>query len=193
MAGMRSTSTKRSWHQLHDHAEERPATRACDHPGCSHAGAYRAPQARDRLNQYYWFCLDHVRAYNAAWDFYKGMSPDQIEDEIRRSTTWQRQTWPLGAKTGNRRFSFGIDDPLGVFEDVAEDLEKARTRPPTPEEEAMTVLELTGPVTLAELKAHYKKLVKRHHPDANNGDKDAEERFKRIGQAYKVLLDAFSA
>ncbi|CAA7618106.1 DnaJ-class molecular chaperone [Magnetospirillum sp. LM-5] len=190
---MRSTSTKRSWRQIHDHAEERPQTRACDHPGCVHAGEYRAPKGRDQLDQYYWFCLDHVRAYNASWDFYKGMSPDEIEDEIRRSTTWQRPTWPLGAKTGNRRFNFGIHDPLGVFDDVAEDLEKARTRPPTPEELALAELELAGPVTIAEIKAAYKVLVKRHHPDANNGDKESEERFKRISQAYKLLMTALSA
>lgn len=191
---MRSTSTKRSWRQLHDHAaEEKPAARACDHPGCTGSGEYRAPKGRDQLDQYFWFCLDHVRAYNAAWDFYKGMSQGEIEDEIRRSTTWQRPTWPLGAKTGNRRFNFGLHDPLGVFDDVAEDLEKARTRPPTPEETAMAELELSGPITVAELKAHYKVLVKRHHPDANMGDKDAEERFKRISAAYKLLLASLSA
>ncbi|MBF0326643.1 J domain-containing protein [Magnetospirillum moscoviense] len=190
---MRSTSTKRSWRQIHDRPEERPQTKACDHPGCAHVGEYRAPKGRDQLDQYYWFCLDHVRAYNASWDFYKGMSPDEIEDEIRRSTTWQRPTWPLGTKTGNRRFNFGIHDPLGVFDDVAEDLEKARTRPPTPEELALAELELTGPVTIAEIKAAYKVLVKRHHPDANNGDKESEERFKRISQAYKLLMTALSA
>lgn len=65
-----------------------------------------------------------MRAYNASWDFYKGMSQDQIEDEIRRSTTWQRQTWPLGAKTGNKHFTFSMHDPLGVFEEEAEEMKK---------------------------------------------------------------------
>jgi len=48
------------------------------------------------LNDYYWFCLEHVRAYNAGWDFYKGMSPAEVEAQLRADTSWQRPTWPLG-------------------------------------------------------------------------------------------------
>lgn len=189
---MKARSTKTSWRIDYDEAPK-PHTRRCDHPGCTAEGEFRAPVARDRLNEYYWFCLDHVRAYNAAWDFYKGMSQDQIEDEIRRSTTWQRQTWPLGQKTSNRKFSFGIHDPFGVFEEEAEEIRKAKTRPETPEENAMRVMELDGELTLAILKARYKKLVKRHHPDANGGDKAAEEKFKDINQAYTTLLASLNA
>ncbi|MBX9635031.1 MAG: J domain-containing protein [Magnetospirillum sp.] len=189
---MKATGTKRSWRVAYDDAPK-PQARRCDHPGCSHEGEYRAPRGRDRLNEYYWFCLEHVRAYNASWDFYKGMSQDQIEDEIRRSTTWQRPTWPLGSKTSNRRFNFTMHDPLGVFEAEAEEMKKAKTRPPTPEENAMRVLELDGPLTLAILKARYKELVKRHHPDANGGDKAAEEKFKDIGHAYTILLASLNA
>lgn len=190
---MKATGTKRSWRVAYAPEELKANVRTCDHPGCALEGEYRAPRARDRLNEYYWFCLEHVRAYNAAWDYYKGMSAEQIEDEIRRSTTWQRPTWPLGAKTSNRKFSFGMEDPFGLFEDEAEEMKKARTRPLTPEEEAMKVLELEPPLTMAALKSRYKMLVKRHHPDANGGDKDAEEKFKQINHAYKTLLDSLNA
>lgn len=191
---MKATSTKRSWRVAYDDEPEAARfTRPCDHPGCTCEGEYRAPRARDRLNEYYWFCLSHVRAYNASWDYYKGMSPEQIEDEIRTSTTWQRPTWPLGAKTSNRRFSFSVNDPLGLFDLEQEEIGRAKTRPLTPEEQAMKVLELDGPLTLAALKARYKELVKRHHPDANNGDKAAEERFKEVNQAYTTLLASLTA
>lgn len=186
-----STGTKRSWRVVYDDPPK-PQIRCCDHPGCSAGGEYRAPKARDRLNDYYWFCLDHVREYNAAWDFYRGMSPEQIEDEIRRSTTWQRQTWPLGAKTAHRRFRFGVDDPFGAFEDEAADAHPAHTVE-TPEQAAMRVMELDAPLTLVMLKARYKELVKRHHPDANGGDKAAEEKFKEINQAYTTLLASITA
>lgn len=189
---MKATGTKRSWRIAADDTPK-PNLRRCDHPGCTHEGEYRAPQARDRLNEYYWFCLDHVRAYNAAWDYYKGMNMDQIEDEIRRSTTWQRPTWPLGSKTSSRRFTFSVHDPLGMFEDETEELHRAKTRPLSPEEHAMRVLELDGPLTLAILKAQYKKMVKLHHPDANGGEKAAEEKFKEINQAYNTLLASLNA
>lgn len=193
MPRMKATGTKRSWRAAHAPEEPRQAVRTCDHPGCTHEGEFRAPQARDRLNQYYWFCLEHVRAYNARWDYYKGMSVDEIEREVRNSTTWQRPTWPLGSKTSNRKFSFTLHDPFGVFEEEAEDLRKAKTRPPTPEEDAMKVMELESPLTVKTLKARYKQLVKRHHPDANGGDKDAEEKFKQINQAYTTLLASLTA
>ena len=69
-------------------------------PGCPLEGEYRAPKSRSQLRDYFWFCLDHVRAYNAAWDFYKGMSPGQIEAHLRDDTAWQRPTWPLGRLGG---------------------------------------------------------------------------------------------
>lgn len=190
---MKATNTKRSWRVAYDHTEPAPAVRPCDHAGCASEGMFRAPRSRDRLNEYFWFCLEHVRAYNASWDYYKGMSADEIEAEIRTSTTWQRPTWPLGQKTSNRRFTFAVNDPFGFFEHEQEEARKARTRPLSPEEQAMKVLELDGPLTLATLKARYKELVKRHHPDANNGDKAAEERFKDVSHAYKTLLDSLNA
>jgi hypothetical protein len=189
---MKASNTKRSWRIPYEDTPK-PQVRHCDQPGCTAEGEYRAPKSRDRLNEYYWFCLDHVRAYNAAWDFYKGMSQTQIEDEIRRSTTWQRETWPLGAKTASRKFNFGMHDPFGVFDEDQAAEKQAKTRMETPEQAAMRVLELDGPLTVAILKARYKELVKRHHPDANGGDKDSEEKFKEINQAYTTLLASLNA
>ena len=65
-------------------------------PGCEALGEYRAPKSRRDLNHYWWFCLEHVRAYNSTWDFYKGMSPGEIEAQLRADTAWQRPSWPLG-------------------------------------------------------------------------------------------------
>jgi len=70
--------------------------RLCDHPSCGQAGDYRAPKNRDRLNEYYFFCLEHVRAYNKAWDFLSGLSSTEIETYMREATVWERPSWPLG-------------------------------------------------------------------------------------------------
>ena len=74
-----------------------PHQRVCETPGCRLAGEYRAPRARDRLNEYRWFCLEHVREYNKKWDYYAGLGAEQIEAHIRADTTWRRPVWPLGA------------------------------------------------------------------------------------------------
>jgi len=178
----------------------RPATRACDHPGCAADGEYRAPKARDRLNEYFWFCLNHVREYNKAWDYYAGMNADQIESEVRRDTTWQRPTWPLGFWSVQEKFlrdrvtkgfgfEFGREPGQGKAEEQAQRRQTART----PEEEALAVLDLTPPVDFARIKARYRELAKLHHPDANGGDRAAEERLKDINQAYNTLKACYGA
>jgi len=169
--------------------------RACDHPGCPEHGEYRAPKSRDQLNDYYWFCLSHVREYNLAWDYYAGLAPDDIERMVRLDTTWQRPTWPLGKMSGGR-WQFDperVKDSFGVFDEDMWQKPKESHAPSAPEEQAMQLMELSWPLTLDALKARYKELCKRHHPDANNGDKDAEERFKLIGQAYQTLMGSLSA
>jgi hypothetical protein len=166
------------------------ALRACDHDGCREQGDYRAPKSRDALNDYYWFCLDHVRQYNAAWNFYAGMNADEIETLLRNDVTWERPTWPLGQRTGGGvRFDASkIRDGFGLFgEDFGE---SAAERPASPELSAMREMNLTAPLTVELVRTRYKELCKRHHPDTNGGDKEAEERFKRIGQAYKTLMES---
>jgi hypothetical protein len=169
-----------------------PAVRSCDHPGCGAAGDFRAPRARDALDDYYWFCLDHVRVYNAQWNYYAGMSQAQIEAEIRNDTVWQRPSWPMGSRIGGWRWSARFSD-YGLFddEDEAEARRAAPRRPRTAEEEALIVFELQAPFTLMSLKARYKELVKLHHPDVHGGDKAAEERLKVINQAYTTLKASY--
>jgi hypothetical protein len=172
-------------------AEPAAAARArlCDHPGCTASGEYRAPQSRDRLHVFYWFCLDHVRAYNAQWNYYHGMSAQEIEAEIRNDTVWQRPTWRLGS-----RFAFRYGPRLrdfGMF-DLDDDEERVtRKRPGSEQEQALAVFALEPPFTFAGLKSRYKELVKRHHPDVHGGDKAAEERLKVINRAYSTLKTSY--
>jgi hypothetical protein len=172
-----------------DPEDPRPRARLCDHPGCAGLGEFRAPQARDRLDQYYWFCLDHVREYNAAWNYYAGMSEAEIEGEIRRDMVGQRPSWPLGARVG--RVHWKMRDHFGFFGDDHAPEREVRRRPETKEEAALRLFALETPFTLVRLKARYKELVKLHHPDANGGDKAAEERLKLINQAYSTLKAAY--
>jgi DnaJ domain len=163
--------------------------RRCDHPGCASGGEFRAPRSRAELHRYYWFCLDHVRAYNTAWNYYVGMSIDEIEREIRRDTVWQRPSWPLGGRSAFRHDARIRDHGLFGFEDGAEPVQNGHSphRPDSPAAHALAVFNLEHPVTLSGLKARYKELVKLNHPDSHGGDKEAEERLKVINQAYATL------
>ncbi len=161
--------------------------KGCDRPGCDQPGEFRAPKDRT-LRDYHWFCLDHVREFNAGWDFYKGMAANEIEAGIRHDTGWQRPTWPLG-RLGRTVDLDELSDPFGILRDAAPRRPAAPKRQEAPPElrAALGVLELAWPLEPEALKARYKELAKRHHPDANKGDKRAEERFKDISRAYALL------
>lgn len=169
-----------------------PAERVCNMPGCDAAGEHRAPRSRDNLAEFYWFCLEHVREYNKSWNYCRGMNEQQIELEIRNDTVWRRPTWPLGPRTAaaQRRFEaewrthgFGFRPDDGASRNGSD----GRTGPGTAEQKALRCMDLWPPVNLTQLKARYKELVKQFHPDANGGDKAAEERLKDINDAYRTL------
>ncbi len=159
-------------------------------PGCTAPGEYRAPRSRRALRDWLWLCLEHVRAYNASWDYYRGMTPGQIEAAIRADVSWQRPTWPLGRLGGQDwRHSAWVEDPLGALSSTARPQAEAA---PVELRPHLATLELTWPLTLDALKTRYKELAKRHHPDANGGDRSAEERLKTINLAYATLRTRLS-
>lgn len=159
-------------------------------PGCSATGEYRAPKSRTTLKDYWWFCLEHVRAYNASWDYYKGMSPGEIEAQLRADTAWQRPSWPLG-RLGAATWEDELlqRDPLHLLEKgrARAGARRAAEQAPADLREPLATFGLSWPTTLHEVKARYKELAKRHHPDANGGDLAAEEQFKSINLAYAAL------
>jgi len=169
------------------------AVRFCDQPGCTQEGLYPAPKSRQQLREYYWFCLDHVREYNSKWNFYAGMSENEIEEHRTHADHWERPTWPLGQKI-KQHFHY-LADPLGIFQETSDEAYRQYRNaswfpPSSPENKALKNLDLYWPITHAELKKRYKELAKKHHPDANRNDPYATEKFKQIYAAYEVLLKA---
>jgi len=152
-------------------------------------GEYRAPKNRLNLRDYWWFCLDHVRAYNSAWDYYKGMTPGEIEAALRADTSWQRPTWPLGCLGVGAWEEAVLRDPLHVLAaaGIRGSARKPADQTPSELREPLATLGLVWPTTLHAVKTRYKELAKRHHPDANGGDRAAEERLKTINLAYATL------
>ncbi|GAN82173.1 DnaJ domain-containing protein [Acidocella aminolytica 101 = DSM 11237] len=165
----------------------------CDRPGCELAGEYRAPKSRAALRDFHWFCLEHVREYNASWDYYKGMSADEIEAEARSDSSWQRPTWPLGQNGQAARMEEAVRAELHAFA-FGTRPKKPQSQDTPPElREPLEVFGLTWPVTLDVVKTRYKELAKRHHPDANQGDRGAEETLKTINLAYAALRGKLAA
>lgn len=170
-----------------------PGTRRCEWPNCAEHGEHRAPRSRDEMNSYRWFCRDHAREYNKTWNYFAGMSDDEVEADRRADTVWRRPSWPLGdgppTPEQARAFWRGdFSDPFKVFDEAAAD-HKSEPQPTIGSDvrKAFEVFSLEPPVTIEEVKATYKALVKRHHPDASRNTAD-DGRIKDINEAYQVIL-----
>jgi hypothetical protein len=184
-----------------DHAKVvGPEAPVCQWKGCSGAGLYRAPMGRGREGQYLRLCLEHVREFNASYNYFAGMSNAEVEAYQKDSLTGHRPTWRVGANSwahGTQQ-GMGYAGPDGRFADP-HDLfawragrggeQQRRTVKPL-ELKSLEALGLTTTAERHEIKARFKELVKRHHPDANGGDKRSEDKLREIIQAYNYLKQA---
>ncbi|MDE2364112.1 MAG: DnaJ domain-containing protein [Hyphomicrobiales bacterium] len=179
---------------------EEPAERriVCDYPGCESTGEFRAPMGRLREGQYFCFCLDHVREYNATYNYFAGMTDDAVARWMKDDTIGHRPTWSMGVNRAGKSFredASGIRDPLGVFGARAgarqqRQAEAARPAYGIAAMKALGALGLDDTADAAAIKARYKELVKRLHPDANGGDRSSEDKLREIIRAYNYLRSA---
>ena len=179
-----------SWEKLHP--------KICDNPDCKKIGEYKAPKSRSQLNTYYFFCLMHIKEYNKSWDFYRGLSIDQIELSMRKDIVWDRPSWPLKGNPNNTMEQLNdlLANDFSLFEKEKEIRDFLKNKLidenlSNIESNSVEVLGLKMPISVDEIKKKYKKLVKIFHPDVNANNKESEKKFKEITEAYKILLKKF--
>ncbi|MEI4485868.1 J domain-containing protein [Frigidibacter sp. MR17.14] len=174
------------------------STRVCDHPGCEEQGQYRAPKSPDQLDEFFWFCKDHVREYNLKWNFFQGTTEDEFQKFIDKDRVWGRETKPF-AKMGEEDRAWarlGVDDPHQILGDNATQNPgrgptsgATRKLPPT-ERKAIEILEARDSWTKPEIRKQYKALIKVLHPDMNGGDRSDEERLQEVVWAWDQIKDS---
>jgi DnaJ domain len=178
----------------------------CEWPGCNASATHRAPKGRERASEYWQFCLEHVREYNNSYNFFAGMSEDAIAKYQKEALTGHRPTWKMGSVGGKRArraakvfrdADWSADDPFSLFGawGARSGGGHARSAPETrkifnAQRRALDVLGLEADAKRADIKSKFKVLVKRHHPDANGGDRGSEARLREIIQAYNYLKSA---
>ena len=188
----------------------------CEAPGCEEAGEFRAPGPRgpgfDGPGDWRWFCLEHVRAFNSGYDWFDGMSADEILAAQSPVAGWASETRAFRADAGVDGMPRWADfaDPLDAIGARAEDVRgRARQRQDqsraqsrargqyerfdrfTPRErEALGTLGLAPDADRRTLRRRYSELVRRYHPDRNGGDRSQEGRLARVVEAYQVLRRA---
>lgn len=174
--------------------------RLCEHPQCDQPGVYRAPRGPGDLQRFRWFCLDHVRDYNARWNFFETCDEAAFETYLAGQRVWERPTWRLGkpppgaagAHADGRAWErFGFSDPFEVLGDNAtlnpgRTADQPRRRPSLPKNvrSALEILGAAETETRGEIRRRYRALVKDLHPDMNGGDRSEEGRLRRVLWAW---------
>jgi hypothetical protein len=168
----------------------------CAYPGCEAPGEFRAPGSRrpsfDGPGEWRWMCLDHVRDFNAGYNYFNGMSPDEIAEAQGPYGGWDRET---------RAFASAGASPPPRWADFVDPLDAigARFRPRPPEQrkdgrelsgddrKALRVLGLGVDADRRALRQRYLDLVRRYHPDKNGGDRSHEKALQAVIEAYTAL------
>jgi hypothetical protein len=180
------------------------AGQLCAAPGCDEAGEFRAPGVQapgfDGPGDYRWFCLDHVRAFNSGYDFFRGMSADETLEAQSPTYGWERETRAFGQNAGIDGVPRWADfsDPLDAINKRAK-ARRARAEPTArkdgvfvsvEERRALETLGLPLDADRKELRGRYSQLVRKYHPDRNGGDRSYETRLQQAVEAYQLLRRA---
>ncbi|OWU84068.1 molecular chaperone DnaJ [Oceanicola sp. 22II-s10i] len=170
------------------------STRVCEHEGCEEAGQYRAPKAPDVLDDFYWFCRDHVREYNLKWNFFDGTTEAEMNAQMSKDRVWDRQTKPMGDPEARAWARLGIEDPHQVLgANATRNPGKSNgggRRLPPKERQAIEILDAKDHWTKAEVRKAYKALIKVLHPDMNGGDRSQEEQLQQVVWAWDQIKDS---
>ncbi len=150
----------------------------CAHKECNNHAEYRAPKSPENLENYYWFCLTHIREYNQAWNYYKNMDTATMAQDQYNDLIGNRPTW-----------LFGVQNNQTIYQNFSYETSSCENfkKPPKNIQSALQKMQLKLPITLPELKKHYKKLVKDLHPDIHGKNYFNENHLKEINDAYQLL------
>jgi len=147
----------------------------CDWENCNEIGVYKAPIEKDNSKKYRLLCLSHVKIFNKSWNYFENMNDQEIEFFIKSDLTWHKST-----KT------FGSSDKLNIFKSTNfKDFKK--TKVSQQDKDALQVMELNEQVKWEQIQSKFKELVKKYHPDKNQGSKKFEDKLKTITLAYSQL------
>ncbi|URW74489.1 J domain-containing protein [Sphingomonas donggukensis] len=177
--------------------------RLCDQPGCTEPGEFRAPPAEgtgatgEGPGQFRWMCLDHVRAFNAGYNFFTGMTTDEITAAQRPYAGWERETRAFASNGADAPPKWAdFSDPLDAIsarfrERMAEAKGRADGKPLTGDDRrALKMLGLSADADRHALRSRYSELVRKFHPDRNGGDRRHESALQAVVEAYQHLRKA---
>ncbi len=159
--------------------------RLCRWHGCEVAGEFKAPAPTGGTD---WYCLDHIRDFNAGYDYFKGLTRAEIEalQSVGHPSWTDLPAWPFAAKATQ---NLNITDPFGLFRSGVRRAPLKATKPlDSKTAKAFRSLGLEPTHERQSIRRAYKALVRRFHPDMNGGNRAHEGDLLKVIDAYTHLL-----
>jgi len=156
----------------------------CDQKNCKKIGEYKAPIEKDNSKKFKWLCLDHIKEFNNRWDYFKGMSDQEVCEFLKSDMTWHKPTQSFNSPDNffNILWKNTLDERESILSNGYGEKTKTKINFSDKDREAFKIIELED---------QFKKLVKKYHPDMNAGNKKFEEKLKIITLAYTQLKLAY--
>ena len=161
----------------------------CEWENCNELGEFKAPLEKDNSKKYRWMCETHIKIFNKNWDYFDGMCQNEIENFLKSDMTWHRPTQEFGLTNNffNILWNNALDNKFNFFknEKIINGL-KGRNLSQK-DEYAFKVMDLEFHADWPTIQKKFKTLVKKFHPDRNAGNKQFEDKLKKITLAYSHL------
>ena len=164
----------------------------CDWNNCFEIGEYRAPIEKDNSKKYRLLCLNHIKIFNKNWNYFENMNDQEIEFFIKSDLTWHKSTKSFGSSENffNILWDNVLEDKVNIFKS-SNYKEYKKDKLSQTDRDALDVMELNYSVFWEEIQKKFKSLVKKYHPDKNDGNKKYEDKLKKITLAYSQLKKTF--
>ena len=161
----------------------------CEWKNCNESGKFKAPLEKDNSRSYKWLCEEHIKSFNKNWNYFEGMSQKEIENFVKSDLTWHRPTQKFGSSDNffNILWNNALSDKFNLFkeEKIFNSLKNRKLS--EKDRDAYKIMELELNADWPSIQKKFKTLVKKFHPDRNSGNKQFEDKLKKVTLAYSHL------
>ena len=161
----------------------------CEWNSCKENGTYKAPLERDNSKKYRWLCAEHIKLFNKSWNYFEGMTQNEIEVFLKSDLTWHRPTQKFGSSDNffNILWNNALGDKFNFYKQEEAVFNLKNKKFSEKDKDAFKIMELELNSDWTTVQKKFKTLVKKFHPDRNAGNKQFEDKLKKITLAYSHL------
>ena len=161
----------------------------CEWSNCKESGDFKAPLEKDNSKKYRWLCKEHIKLFNKNWNYFDGMKQDEIEDFLKSDLTWHRPTQKFGSSDNffNILWNNALSDKFNFFKQEKTTYNFKNRKLTEKDKDAFIIMGLEFNSEWPIVQKKFKMLVKKFHPDRNPGNKEFENKLKKITLAYSHL------